>query len=139
MDRKVNLHVGPITIAFATLAPSIGIIGTYLFYFIDRYWYHRLLVGSVKHAIAIEKKYSDRLPELSLSDAIGRESPVKPSWITQLIAPLVVTDVKYKETGMLHSDAKIEIFYKSIALLLIVIQVLLLVLGGISIGYEAVL
>jgi hypothetical protein len=50
--------------------PLFGIFGAYLFYFIDRYWYHRLLVGSVKHAIEIEKKYKNEMPELSLMDLL---------------------------------------------------------------------
>jgi hypothetical protein len=34
-----------------TLVPLFGILGTFLFYFIDRFWYHRLLVGTVKLAL----------------------------------------------------------------------------------------
>jgi sterol desaturase/sphingolipid hydroxylase (fatty acid hydroxylase superfamily) len=57
LDKKLNLRIYTFNFQFATLMPVFGILGTYLFYFIDRYWYHRLLVGSVKHAINIEKKY----------------------------------------------------------------------------------
>ena len=32
-----------------------GLILSYAFYFMDRHWYHRLLIGSVKHGLFIEK------------------------------------------------------------------------------------
>ena len=46
--------------------PLLGLVGTSLFYFMDKHWYHRLLIGAVKHGIAIEKKYATQLPELQL-------------------------------------------------------------------------
>lgn len=75
LDRKLSLDCGSFHVQYSTLIPLFGVFGTLLFYFIDRYWYHRLLKGSVNHAIAIEKKYKDDMPELSLSDAIGAVSP----------------------------------------------------------------
>ena len=54
---------------------------------------HRLLVGSVNHGIDIERKYRDDIPELSLSDAIGKESPYKPrSRLIQFAAWLLVRE-----------------------------------------------
>jgi hypothetical protein len=78
IDKRLTLGLGSFKVQYSTLLPIFGAVGTGLFYFIDRYWYHRLLVGSVKHAIEIEKKYREELPELSLSDAIGRESRTRP-------------------------------------------------------------
>jgi len=76
----------------------------------DRYWYHRLLVGSVNHGINIERKYRDDIPELSLSDAIGKESPYKPrSRLIQFAAWLVVREDTYRNSGVLRSDGKIEL------------------------------
>src|ERR1700736_7038287 len=72
-EKKLNLEIWNLNIKFAILVPLFGIFGAYLFYFIDRYWYHRLLLGSVKHAISIEQKHKDEMPELSLSEAIGAE------------------------------------------------------------------
>ena len=43
------------------------------FYFMDRFWYHRLLLGAVDHALCLEKSR----PELGLSIAIGKRSPLK--------------------------------------------------------------
>jgi hypothetical protein len=119
LDKKLSLEVGPINLQFAILVPLFGVLGTLLFYFIDRYWYHRLLVGAVKHGISIETKYKKEMPELSLTEAIGKESPYKPRlWVVRWLAKRVVTHEKYHETGQLHSDAKIELFYKSVVLAL---------------------
>ena len=45
VEKNLSLEIWVFNIRFSTLIPLFGIIGTYLFYFIDRYWYHRLLVG----------------------------------------------------------------------------------------------
>src|SRR5579885_3578250 len=63
--QHIDLKIAAIRVKFALVMPLFGIVGTYLFYFIDRFWYHRLLVGSVNHALNIEEKYKDEIPELS--------------------------------------------------------------------------
>src|SRR5215208_975136 len=45
VDKRITLEVFGLKVQYATLLPLFGIVGTVLFYFIDRYWYHRLLVG----------------------------------------------------------------------------------------------
>ena len=138
-DKKPAVIVGEITIFFVTLVPLLGIVATYLFYFIDRHWYHRLLVGAVKHAIELEKKYAETIPELSLSDAIGRESPVPArNFATRMVAALVVSDPRYKKDKIFHSDAKIEFFYKSIFVLFCLIFLAVFLFGGISIQGNSV-
>ena len=122
---------------FATLMPLFGIFGTFLFYFIDRYWYHRLLVGSVNHAIKIENKYKYEMPELSLSDAIGLESPYEPRGVARVLANVLVRHDKYRKTRQLHSDGKIELFYKTVMVVLFLTMALLAVLGGITIDKNA--
>lgn len=131
-EKDIKLTFDCLEVRFITLIPLIGIFASWLFYFMDRYWYHRLLVGSVKHAIEIENNYKDDIPELSLSAAIGRESPYNPGIVLRLVALIVVGDRKFKETGQLHSDGKIEIFYKSVMLVLFLICLLTIVLGGSS-------
>lgn len=65
------------------------------FYFMDRFWYHRLLYGAVDQGRFIEKRWSTALPELSLTDSIGKYSPVK------------LPFGKWK----IHTPRKIDIFY----------------------------
>lgn len=45
------------------------------FYFMDKHWYHRLLYGAVKQGQVIEDSIASTLPEISLTTAIGDESP----------------------------------------------------------------
>jgi hypothetical protein len=59
VDKKLSLELGVVKIQFATLVPLFGIFGTMLFYFVDRFWFHRLLKGSVNHAIKIEERYTE--------------------------------------------------------------------------------
>ncbi len=133
LNKELNLEILAYNVQFATLMPLFGIFGAWLFYFIDRYWYHRLLVGSVKHAIEIEKKYKNDMPELSLSDAIGEESPYQPRGGVRWLANLLVRHDKYRETGKLHSDGKIELFYKSVILALTLTMIMLAWFGGVTV------
>lgn len=77
-----------------------GILGWSAFYFMDRHWYHRLLMGSVFHTIKIEKAVG---PELQLGVAIGKESPI----------PVLGKKV--------HSTQKIDLFYAAGLTFLIVL------------------
>jgi hypothetical protein len=81
----------------------------------------------------IEKKYRKQIPELALSDAIGRESPYRPHRrLVRLLARLVVKEPRYRETGNLHSDGKIELFYKSVVVILVLAAVVVATMGGIK-------
>jgi len=64
-------------ILFATLMPVFGIVATFLFYFIDRFWYHQLLKGAEEQGKMIEGKYKDDLPELCLGAKISEYSPIQ--------------------------------------------------------------
>jgi hypothetical protein len=132
LDKKMSVELGSMKIQFATFVPLFGLFGTTLFYLIDRYWYHRLLVGSVNHAIQIEQKYDAEMPELALCKAIGKESPYNPTGILWLTAKLLVRHDKFKEKGQLHSDGKIELFYKSVMVVLAFTTVILACFGGVS-------
>jgi len=132
IGQDLQLDLIGMRVDFYVLMPLFGVLATYLFYFMDRYWFHRLLVGSVKHGIEIEKKYKDSLPELSLSDAIGAESPFRPRGVVKFLANILVRHEKYKEDGQLHSDGKMEFFYKLVVLSLVLLFLLLALSGGIA-------
>lgn len=115
----------------------VGAGAASLFYFMDRHWYHRLLLGAVKHAGEIEAKYKEELPELALGKSIAEKSPVRiGNRLVRLIARAVVSDDRYKSTGKLHSDAKIELFYKPVIYLLFAAFLLFGVFGGIKVGED---
>ena len=118
LEKRLSFPLGSVTILYATFLPLVGVVAAYLFYFMDRYWYHRLLIGAVLHAGAIEKKYESELPELGLGVKISERSPIKlNSRLARKVADLVVSHDEYRKKKILHSDAKIELFYKSIVLL----------------------
>ena len=118
LEKRLSFPLGSVTILYATFLPLVGVVAAYLFYFMDRYWYHRLLIGAVLHAGAIEKKYESELPELGLGVKISERSPIKlNSRLARKVADLVVSHDEYRKNKILHSDAKIELFYKSIVLL----------------------
>lgn len=132
LGKKLYLELSIVRIQFATVMPLFGCLLAYLFYFMDQHWYHRLLLGSVQHGINIEQKYKKEMPELSLSDAIGEKSPYKPTGLIWLVAYFLVGDARFRKTATLHSDGKIELFYKFVMFILIVTSVLLAICGGVE-------
>lgn len=101
---KENIHItlwiGPVSLT------SLVLLGAALcwlaFYGMDRFWYHRLLIGSVKQGLVAENALAATYPEIRLTKAIGDESPI----------PMGRWQV--------HSSRKIDLFYWLIALLLLV-------------------
>jgi FMN phosphatase YigB (HAD superfamily) len=72
------------SISAGALVLLVGIFGVGAFWFMDRLWYHRLLVGAVKHAASIEThlimigvipRLSSQNAPLGLTQTIGAESP----------------------------------------------------------------
>jgi hypothetical protein len=94
---------GAATFSVAVPILCAGIIGWLAFYFMDRFWYHRLLVAAVMHAVEIEKQSETSMPELGLSRAIGKGSAWK-VWGFEI-----------------HSSEKIDVFYATGLTVLIVI------------------
>ncbi|MHC4336874.1 MAG: HAD family hydrolase [Planctomycetota bacterium] len=65
------------------------------FYFMDRHWYHRLLLGAVNHGRNIERRMVRYFPEVELTEAIGKASPMSLPFTTR----------------KLHSTGKMNLFY----------------------------
>jgi len=116
-----------------------AIIATYLFYFVDLHWYHRLLKGAVRNALEIEKRYKSEVVGLQLTTLIGRESPIDVSsnwpignWLFWIFGILFGADDRVRKKNEVHSDAKIGIFYKSISWIFIVLFLAFAFFGGIK-------
>jgi len=133
LNKELNLEIGDYDVQFATFVPLLGVIITFLFYIIDRYWYHLLLIGSVKHAESIEKEYKTRIPGLSLSKTIRKESPYEPGCFIRFCAKfLCVGDDQTWRNGKLHSAEKIDFFYRSVMAMLVIIAVVVGSTGGVT-------
>lgn len=73
----------------------------YLFYFVDMYWYHPLLLGAVNQGKKIESELESIIPGITLTKQIGKSSPHDFFFL--------------KKT---HSTTKAKIFYFGILLIL---------------------
>ena len=88
--------------ALAGVFLCFGAVGVLLFFFMDLAWYHRLLMGAVRHGVKIEQDHANDLPELGLTTAIGRASPLKAG--------------KYE----IHSTQKLVGFYVGLVLAMVI-------------------
>jgi hypothetical protein len=99
-------HVFVTAFNLRTSLPSwillVGLIGWIAFYFMDRFWYHPLLIGAVRHGESIEKKLMDDHPSIALTEAISKASPI----------PIF----RWK----IHSSQKIDLFYALVFVLLLI-------------------
>lgn len=134
IEKSLKIELLGFDVYYFSLVPFLGVAGGLLLYFMDRHWYHRLLVGAVKQGIVIEAMHAATLPEISLSKKIGDESPieVKKLFYRILLYP-IISDKKYADTKCLHSDAKIQLFYKSVIYLFLVLSIISMVfLDGVT-------
>jgi len=103
LKEHYNIQLGDQTVSLAVVVLLAGILGWLAFYFMDRHWYHRLLIGSVTHTISnIEAPYEQFAP-LGLSRRIGFRSAIM---VWKLDSP------KNKRTHWIeiHSTEKIDLF-----------------------------
>jgi hypothetical protein len=97
LEKPVLVSAGPLHVNYAVLMALLGAFGTYMFYFIDRHWYHRLLRGAVEQGKRIERRHLDKFPDIGLTMTIGARSSFR----------------------KLHSDQKIVLMYGSAILLFV--------------------
>lgn len=85
---------------------GLTLIIWFVFYCLDRHWYHRLLYGAVNAGAEMEKAIRTVIPELDLGGSISRASPV------------VLSLGKWKVR--LRSTQKMDLIYGLIAALIII-------------------
>ena len=129
-----HLSISLVLFVFLALIPI-----SMLFYFMDRHWYHRLLIGSVNQCIEIETKYREFIPEIQLGSKISAASPVEFRGLIWKIIFFFVHDPRFRQGSKLHSDAKIEILYKTVMWASALLIVAYLPVGGIRISGCALL
>lgn len=54
----------------------VGLVIWLMFFMMDFFWYHRLLIGSVKHGTKIEEMWKRYIPALGLTSSISEHSPI---------------------------------------------------------------
>lgn len=75
LRANLKIQLGGTDIPFAAFLLVVGTIVWMAFWFMDRHWYHRLLLGSVRHGMEVEKSLETVLPEIRLTESIKKESP----------------------------------------------------------------
>jgi hypothetical protein len=109
LRENITVNVAGKDLHVATLLLIGALLIWFGFYYMDRFWYHRLLLGAVYHGSDIEKTYQYSLPEIGLATRIGKESPSRIG--------------KFE----IHSHTKLDICYGLIASVLIGFAVVLAV------------
>lgn len=66
-----------LNIPYSSILALAGIIVLFAFFYMDKFWYHKLLKGAVKHGLMIEKQWGKQIPEIKLTQTIGAASPHK--------------------------------------------------------------
>jgi hypothetical protein len=130
--KEINIEYPVLSISLPIFVLIAVIPVSMLFYFIDRHWYHRLLQGSVKQCIEIENKYKNELPEIQLGSQIRKASPVEFKRCLWRILFFFVREERFRKTGNLHSDAKIEVLYKSVIWGAVLMVVVYAFMGGVQ-------
>jgi hypothetical protein len=105
---KEHLVVSILTIHFpiATLLLMTALLSWWAFYFMDRHWYHRLLMGAVKHGEKIENSFKGIIPEIDLTNSISAASPAK----------ILCFEI--------HSTRKMQIFYGTVAFCIVIFGII---------------
>jgi len=131
--RVIEVQSPPLTIHVALFVVAAVIPISMLFQFLDQHWYHRLLIGAVKQCAFIENRYKDVLPEIQLGASISKESPVKFSGIWRRLF-WFVSDPRFRDekNSHLHSDAKIEVLYKSVIWTMVLLLIPYVFFNGIE-------
>ncbi|TNB47317.1 hypothetical protein FF124_14200 [Martelella lutilitoris] len=100
-----------------------SILPIFAFYFMDRFWYHRLLVGSVNAGVIIERKLKRIGYSVSLGTEISSASPFR--W--RFWGKNTGTTPWYKfPLREMHTKDKMDLFYLSMIAAVLVIGVTLL-------------
>ncbi len=109
IQNKIAVKFFNINTSLASWLFLAGLIGWLAFYYMDRFWYHRLLVGAVKHGEAIEDSVLNlqgldpiTAKSIELTKAISKASPHKFFRMS------------------IHSSTKINIFYLTVSVLFVI-------------------
>jgi len=105
-------YAGPVEIFCFKLHTSaiflaVSIIVWLAFYLMDRFWYHELLRGSVRHGSLLEDSLNDSIPNIDLANSIRKAS---------------------HSSLNINAATKLNIFYLSI-LLVLFLGLILLIIG----------
>lgn len=114
---KDGVKAGPVSLGAAVI--TLGLLLWLAFYFVDRYWYHPLLKGAVRHGEEVEAEIKKRLGHAGMTAAITESSVVTLRGPMRIFEPLRMAR-KPEEDRKLHSEDKITGFYRIGAVALVI-------------------
>jgi phosphoglycolate phosphatase-like HAD superfamily hydrolase len=114
LSRDVTIEIGDRALPLGLFLLVAALLTWSGFWFMDRHWYHKLLYGSVEHGMKVENSIKSIIPEITLTDSIGKASPM---FIGRL---------------KIRSPRKIDIFYGIGAAAIVVAIVALVLAAGVS-------
>jgi FMN phosphatase YigB (HAD superfamily) len=114
LSRDVRIEIGGLGYPLGLFLLIAALLTWMGFWFMDRHWYHRLLYGAVQHGMRVENSIKAAVPEITLTEAIGKASPID-LWKIKIRSP-----------------AKINIFYGVGAVSIIVAIVALTLTANLS-------
>lgn len=137
--KHIEITYPPLSIHLVLIVLCAVIPISMLFYFLDAHWYHRLLLGAVKQCALIEDRYKIILPEIQLGAAISKESPVKFDGVWRYLL-WFIRDKRFRNPSIsnLHSDAKIEVLYKSVIWVMVAIIVPYVLFGAVEYDHRSI-
>lgn len=106
-----EIEVFGLSIKLGTAVLGAALVAWLGFYFVDQVWYHRLLIGAVRHAERLEDLLESDVPAVGLTHSISEASPYQVS-------------LGFWRDGCaftLHSAHKLRLFYGLVAVLLLVL------------------
>ena len=112
-QKSIFIKVSGYALPATSVIAIFGVFVISAFFYMDRLWYHKLLLGSVLQGLDIEKRWSEKLPELGLTTKIGEQSPHR-------INPFSSGDKKW----VVRSSQKFWIFYGILIVPLIVVSII---------------
>lgn len=104
---KTIVELGQLGISLAGIILMTGFFAWMLFYFVDQVWYHRLLLGAVKHGEDLETILGRTLDGFKLSQAIRTESPYQIKFFGKDVFDPI------------RSTTKLRVFYWCVGVLLL--------------------
>ena len=137
VDKKLSIRMSEVNVHYAVAILVAAVMSSYLFYFMDRYWYHQLLRGSVAQGKLLDQHYGAYIRALGLTSQISGASPILSFRKTKIGRALrffrVISPPQENEgPDDLHSTGKIELFYKTPIRLITLLLVTSMLFGGVT-------
>lgn len=140
LKENVVIYTGShYNLSIASMLAFLCALILWMLYFMDKHWYHKLLIGAVTQGMKIENRWSKILPEIQLSNAIKDASPVKyrrPGFSIKKVKEYNWRKFNFRTFGNLwvkeielHSNKKFNVFYYPLILLMIAIGIILFLWG----------